>query len=377
MNVSREEYSVLFKMQGRLTCLHSEFLVLGSLGIGGALVLCKEHDWRSFIRRDGEQLCLEKGLEVFSNEHAYTEYSDGFRAYIRMANDEIIPRFTEAGATITKDEFQKLLPILGKFWYYYGMTEFSYHDRAYEKLLETHDPVLKKNLDDLSSLKFEGRELLNALVFEHGVLHAVLRDISRQFLKHESDGVFLFGSELLALFDGWKVPMSLLDERKQNYGCVSSGGALQIMTLPEAVHAWGECCDDTKERTSLTGTIAQRGVASGRVVIAPMLVHMGEVHKIDMLMQKGDILVAESTTPELMMLCKKAAAIVTDQGGMLSHAAIVSRELKIPCIIGTGDATHVLKNGDLVEVDADKGQVLLVSRSDDEGGIIERAGVKE
>ena len=54
---------------------------------------------------------------------------------------------------------------------------------------------------------------------------------------------------------------------------------------------------------------------------------------------------------------KKAAAIVTDEGGITSHAAIVSRELGIPCVIGTKFATKVFKDGDLIEVDADKGIV--------------------
>ena len=59
---------------------------------------------------------------------------------------------------------------------------------------------------------------------------------------------------------------------------------------------------------------------------------------------------------------KKSAAIVSDEGGITSHAAIVSRELKIPCVIGTKIATKVFKDGDLVEVDANKGIVRLVSR---------------
>ena len=54
---------------------------------------------------------------------------------------------------------------------------------------------------------------------------------------------------------------------------------------------------------------------------------------------------------------EKAGAIVTDEGGLTSHAAIVSRELKIPCIVGTKIATKILKDGDIVEVDAENGIV--------------------
>ena len=74
-------------------------------------------------------------------------------------------------------------------------------------------------------------------------------------------------------------------------------------------------------------------------------------------MEDGDIMVAHSTFPSLVPAMKKAAAIVTEDGGITCHAAIVSRELGIPCIIGTKIATKVFKDGDLVEVDADKGVV--------------------
>lgn len=74
-------------------------------------------------------------------------------------------------------------------------------------------------------------------------------------------------------------------------------------------------------------------------------------------MDKGDILVTQMTRPEFMPVVSKAKAIITDEGGLTCHAAIISRELKIPCIIGTQVATSVLKSGDKVEVDAVKGIV--------------------
>ena len=71
--------------------------------------------------------------------------------------------------------------------------------------------------------------------------------------------------------------------------------------------------------------------------------------------KKGEILLVSNTTPDFMPAISKAAAIITNEGGLTCHAAIVSRELKIPCIVGTKIATQVLKDGDMVEVDASKG----------------------
>lgn len=90
---------------------------------------------------------------------------------------------------------------------------------------------------------------------------------------------------------------------------------------------------------------------------------MSGVSKKDMKkIVKGDILVTEMTSPDMVPAMKKSAAIITDVGGLLCHAAIVSRELKKPCIIGTKNATKILKDGDLVEVDANQGIVRIIEQ---------------
>ncbi|TAN33066.1 hypothetical protein EPN28_03650 [Patescibacteria group bacterium] len=102
--------------------------------------------------------------------------------------------------------------------------------------------------------------------------------------------------------------------------------------------------------SEIKGMVAYKGMARGRVrvVFDP---------KADTDFKPGDVLVAGMTRPEYLSLMKMSAAFVTDAGGLLSHAAIVARELKKPCIIGTEIATKVFKDGDLVEVDANKGIV--------------------
>jgi phosphohistidine swiveling domain-containing protein len=96
---------------------------------------------------------------------------------------------------------------------------------------------------------------------------------------------------------------------------------------------------------------------AGRAVGIAKLINMPE----EMVkMKDGDILVAATTSPNLMPAIRKAAAIVTDEGGLTCHAAIVSRELKIPCVVGAKIATKVLKDGDKVEVDAEKGIVKII-----------------
>ena len=77
-------------------------------------------------------------------------------------------------------------------------------------------------------------------------------------------------------------------------------------------------------------------------------------------LKKGEILVTNNTTPDFVPIMKIAGAILTEQGGITSHAAVVSRELKIPCVIGIKSVTKILKDGDMVEVDANKGIVKII-----------------
>jgi pyruvate,water dikinase len=100
----------------------------------------------------------------------------------------------------------------------------------------------------------------------------------------------------------------------------------------------------------LEGAPASPGIKSGPVKI---LKSAKEINKI----VPGDILVAEQTNPDYVPAMKKAAAIVTDKGGRTSHAAIVSRELGIPCVVGTGKGTKVLKNKEVVTVNGSEGKV--------------------
>jgi phosphohistidine swiveling domain-containing protein len=103
----------------------------------------------------------------------------------------------------------------------------------------------------------------------------------------------------------------------------------------------------------INGKIAFNGLVRGRVKIVK---HPSEIEKV----KKGNILVCQMTFPSFIGAMQKAAAFVTDEGGLTCHAAIIARELKKPCIIGTKVATQILKDGDLVEVDANNGVVKII-----------------
>ncbi len=104
------------------------------------------------------------------------------------------------------------------------------------------------------------------------------------------------------------------------------------------------------DKPILKGAGASPGIVSGAVKV------LKSAKEIDRIKQ-GDVLVAPMTTPDFVPAMKRAAAIITDEGGQTSHAAIVSRELGVPCVVGTEVATKKLKEGQVVTVDAQKGEV--------------------
>jgi len=108
-----------------------------------------------------------------------------------------------------------------------------------------------------------------------------------------------------------------------------------------------------KQGKEVKGVVAQPGKVMGTVKIVKNLAGISDF-------KNNQILVAQMTSPDYIAAIKKARAIVTDDGGLTCHAAIVARELKKPCIVGTRNATRLLHDGDLVEVDADRGVVIKI-----------------
>jgi len=105
-----------------------------------------------------------------------------------------------------------------------------------------------------------------------------------------------------------------------------------------------------KGNTEVQGIVGAKGHVRGTVY---RITSVNDVPSF----QEGSILVAITTDPNYITAMQKAIAFVTDEGGIACHAAIVARELGVPCIVGTGNASNVFKTGDMIEVDAENGVV--------------------
>ena len=144
---------------------------------------------------------------------------------------------------------------------------------------------------------------------------------------------------------------------KNNFILSTSNGKEDVYCIKDTSEILQKLNVKTRgDQKTLRGAIAFRGKASG-------IVRVINTHNYKTaFFEVGDILVSINSRPVFLSLIKKAGALVADEGGIGTHAAIISRELKKPCIIGTKIATQVLKDGDLVEVDANNGVVKIIKR---------------
>lgn len=163
----------------------------------------------------------------------------------------------------------------------------------------------------------------------------------------------LIEEEIDNYFKTKKLPKkSILNDRYKHSVLIFSKEKRSISVGKEAEKI--EKIISPKVSSDLKGICAFGGMVSGKVMVVTNPREASDF-------KEGYILVASMTRPDFLPLMKKAAAFVTDSGGILCHAAIVARELKKPCVISTTLGSKVLKTGDLVEVDADKGTVRKIS----------------
>lgn len=148
----------------------------------------------------------------------------------------------------------------------------------------------------------------------------------------------------------------VLQDRSVGYIFIGARGKYQILSGRQSGEFLKTLPEQETEGDKLSGRSIFFGQASGRVKI---IKNNNDLKNIVV----GDVLVTNMTTPNMTPTMKKAAAFVTDEGGITCHAAILAREMKKPCIVGTKIATKVLRDGDLVEVDANQGIVKVLKRN--------------
>jgi len=180
----------------------------------------------------------------------------------------------------------------------------------------------------------------------------VLAEIGRRLGLSLKQVRMMLPREIAAALLKGRLDVAAINRRFKLVVYARVGGRQRLLTGKPAA-AFAKNIKTEKVKTNLKeikGTTAFPGKAKG---IARLVNSPEDMAK----MRPGDILISAATNPNIMPAIRQAAAIATDEGGLTCHAAIVSREFKIPCVVGTGFVTQVIKDGDLVEVDATNGIV--------------------
>ncbi len=249
------------------------------------------------------------------------------------------------------------------------------------------NPDLEKFLEEVESAKKQAKKVkksFNNLLLKYPKLKGIFltanklvdlkdeRDEARRFIyflsrplffeialrtKLKIDEVLTLSQDEIDIFLKRDVlpPLAEINRRKNNFVVCVAKKKLKIYSGKKAVEFAKRYLHEKEEsiQKEFSGIIASPGVAKGFVKL------IGDKKDLPNV-KRGDILVAITTHPDYLFAMRRAKAVITDEGGLTSHAAIVSREFKIPCIVGTKIATQVLKDGQLVEVDANKGVVKVI-----------------
>jgi phosphoenolpyruvate synthase/pyruvate phosphate dikinase len=274
---------------------------------------------------------------------------------------------------LTQDVVREALLLLDRICDNYSYFDIFYSDGLYAQ--GTADA--QENVKRVEAYKNALRTDLDAPFFTpDGLLNTLTALLGAQYGISVDDLLWYRQQELLELFNGTVVADSILAQRRIAYAYYIHADLSTTLFVGDEALALAEQFEVSQEDIQvIRGTTAhgKGNIIRGRVRIIRR--DYSDPHRTRASMDAmhgGDILVSENTDPELMDGLKKAGAIVTDVGGMLSHAAITARELDTPCIVGTEYASKILHDGDLVEVDADNGVVRLVRRNEIEEGFASR-----
>ena len=208
---------------------------------------------------------------------------------------------------------------------------------------------IEKLPDNKKIVELIGTSYLNQATY---FIHPLLKEIAKRLKLNYRDLVYLTDRETKNALLKKDNYLEEIKERKKGFGVVFDkkfkvhlvGG----QKLKEFKKHFGQINININKDQNILGVTAQPGKIKGKICI------INDTQDFEKF-KRDQIQVTQMTTPNFISIIGKAKAIVTDIGGATCHAAIVSRELKIPCIVGTKIATKVLRDGDFVEMNANKG----------------------
>ncbi len=298
--------------------------------------------------------------------YTYFMKKDGFQKYFFRV--EKIEKLVNAFVDRVKKQKLKQLDnqeLQNLFWESLRVLE------KYGKVYDKAEPIYLKKFENIKNRKVQSKlnqvakhrlklKKMSKDIF-YVLIEKILKELAGRSRVTFNDLYFYTMDELVALL--LKNRKVNIQKRKNGYILFKFKGKKEIIVGQSFIKFKQYIAKKEKsdfQNKELFGTVVSKGKVQGRVTL--LLHNKKNLNKVVKAFKKGSVLVTEMTRPDSIMACKKANAIITDEGGITCHAAIISREFKIPCVVGTKIATKVLKDGDLVEVDADKGVIKIIKQ---------------
>ncbi len=239
----------------------------------------------------------------------------------------------------------------------------------YKKILEKYkftekEEKLIKAIRDFIFLRTYTTEYSDHLFYI--ARQTIFKEISNRINMPIEDLIMLDDKEIIQILDKQgKLTNEIkdtLESRKKGFAMLWISGEVQTIFGDESLKIQGIISDiykksDNEEENTDKKVISGSIANTGRVIgIAKVLTKYEDVLKVE----KGDIIVATMTTPDYVSAMEKAAGFITDEGGITCHAAILSREFNVPCIVGTINGTKEIRDGQKIELDAYKGKIYII-----------------
>ena len=282
-----------------------------------------------FLNMDANK-CKQAAINLYKNN--YDNYYSSFNDFLNNA-DALSEQY------VSNKKLKELIELFVTFLSYYRYTEFFYTDHVFDSI----DPKAQESMPRLKNL---ARKYLNR--FFNGK-NSYINQIIK--LLNNNDINYLTVNEILN--DTWSIDEKTKEKRVNNH---------LLYNTDKIVLSSSKRYIDVKqnfiENNTIKGLVASTGDIKGKAfVLNADFSNYDELDRLIDEMPNNCILVAETTAPDIIRACHKAIGIVTNQGGIASHAAIISRELKIPCIVGTKNATKMIKTGDVIFMNGSTGEI--------------------
>jgi phosphohistidine swiveling domain-containing protein len=333
-------WSVLSASYWGITYAKQPFSKLADRFVSDTVLVCKETNGLSGYFRSSQ-------TDTFSQELADSIKSDpNAVAYIcdnlKSKADNFLAFVDEyIGKDISLAKYLEFQETLEDYYIFHIQNKYA-PEKMTAEMLEEYFPLFESARVHAEPVFMRSEELMRELAKIHASKTGdepglILSMVDKEFHEY--------------LKEGTMPDKRLLKDRHINTALVTQNHNTEAITGSQFKEV--EELLKKKKVSTISGTIAYPGKVEGiaRIVFDPT--------KADHF-REGEVLVTKMTRPDYLPLMKKAIAFVTDGGGVLCHAAIVARELKKPCLIGTQVATEQIKDGDRIVVDADKGTITTV-----------------